>query len=404
LNGWAKDVEAVSGKRAQPPYPLAQYGSMTPLFEEANLPDETIGSLGALGSDGNLWVTLPDGGTPVDATLNAPRNFYAYSLSSQEYRLFVQANSYFLWPDHVNPNANFCVGQYIQFTPVWSPSLPSGTEKSPIQWAFGGTFVNTFTNADALEGDDDDDFPESSRNYFEDTSLLNNETTAAWWVSGGFNPSATYAATVGEGLTFPNGQYLAIATHGLFTMFRPKVINFTGGSADINFDSISAKKSLYAVFGCTAFVCDTNFPGSAFYTQLINRAETNNINLLPWMDHEYTGGFVLDVDSPYGLDTPMPFPDAAAPVAHNDSPSIKEGIIGSFVDYVYCKDSFKVYLQFEPTGGNSIPITLGRIDWGWEGLAQYTSGAWSLTINNPSGPTPDWTDDSFPSWTTVRHQ
>jgi len=64
-------------------------------------------------------------------------------------------------------------------------------------------------------------------------------------------------------------------------------------------------------------------------------------------------------------------------------------------------DHFKAYLQFQPSTGGSIPVTIQRIDWSWTCGAAENGGiwTWSLSTNGPA-----WNnDDSFPVWPQVYH-
>jgi len=366
-----------------------------------------------VGSDGNQWRAYEDNDTRDVTPRVKNKDFYTFTLDKQKYKLQIFANGYLLAHDKVNLAAQFCVGQYIGFEQQFLPFLPETTIYSPVKWAFDGTYVNTNIPPDY---DDPDYLVKSgltmsgSGYYTNEPAFLTGLSAHAWWISGGANGDAnspaTYNATLGEGLTFANGQYVALATHGQFHMYRPQVVNPTVTAPEISFilASDNSPNELIANFGYSAkVICPVTFSGQAFYTQLIDRAETNNYSnpLFGW-ETEYSGEFVLDGDSPYGSDSSLTLPSTLR-VQHGDDPFVKDGFpVGSFVDYVYCKDLFKLYLQFQPSGSDSIPVTLGRIDWGWEGLEKKTSGVWTMSVNNPSGPTPDWSDESFPYWRYIR--
>jgi hypothetical protein len=110
------------------------------------------------------------------------------------------------------------------------------------------------------------------------------------------------------------------------------------------------------------------------------------------------GEFWLDKDCPYGSDDPryLSWDDNPTKhVDHTDSPGYGPN---NFCDNLIAIDHFKTYLRFQPDGG--IPVTIGRIDWGWGCYEIENNGIWSgdTSIN---GPTPDWSDDSFPEWNAV---
>jgi hypothetical protein len=235
--------------------------------------------------------------------------------------------------------------------------------------------------------------------------LLTLETTAAWWVSGGFNPSATYTATVGEGLTFPNGQYVAIATHGLFTMFRPSVqfpatYNLTiipmvtNGYLQLGDATPDGEGGIGEANFNTQITSKQPFTGAANWTQLINRKISNNACPLKYVGQDTDGRYDLDA-SPYNAtDSPITtHANANIPpygiIPFYDSPAVAVCSGG-----VTIKDDFQTYLQFTPVGSGSIPVTLGIVTWGWGGT-QY-----GTTLSAPSTIQPHYDDsDEFPYWT-----
>ena len=123
------------------------------------------------------------------------------------------ANGISLYPGLPATNANFCVGQDIGFVLEFNPALPARTQTGPCQWSFAGTFINDIVPPRYSDG---------STNYNLNSDLLTNATPHAWWTEGDYSPPATYWAKIGEGLAFPNGQDLAVAQKGLFTMHQPE--------------------------------------------------------------------------------------------------------------------------------------------------------------------------------------
>jgi len=83
------------------------------------------------------------------------------------------------------------------------------------------------------------------------------------------------------------------------------------------------------------------------------------------------------------------------PVNLYDSPGLGEPALG-FYSYAEAQDDFHDYVRFQPDGG--IPITIGRVDWGWHGKATKSGGMWSLVTATYYGPTLDSSDDAFPVW------
>jgi len=410
FNGSAWEI---ADKRAVPPFYLPNLNEVT---------DKTqivLKELGALKADGTLWLTLPD---CVDKDITptlAGKDFYTFSVGGQKYKLRIVVNSINpLSPDHVPRYNNYCVGQLLSFAPTWSPSLPLGTQRDPIKWTFGGTFVNTFTNADDDGFDDDeDDFPASSRNYFEDTSLLNSETTYAWWVSGGFNPSATYTAIVGEGLTFSNGQYLAVAANGKFNMFRPQILGHgfiypgvinlvTYNLPQVGLGMVGGSQT---ISWRTQVGLDTNFPAMIFHAQMVNGGYYWDVPYpagIPYtcLDRTDTtgGGTWLDNSFPYEDDGGTPVNTGPSSITTNaaisflDGPSLK----ANFCSFGQLTFDFNNYLCFQPTSAGSIPVALERVEWLMNGRTDLVNTNWTLTSTNMAGPYFN-NDNSFPQWSNI---
>jgi hypothetical protein len=126
----------------------------------------------AVGSDGNLYIALPDNqefdAMPVVAS---PR--YTSSISATKYKMHILANGYPLADDRVRPLAHYCVGQQITFSPSWSPSDP-GAASTVAHWSLPGEFVNDYN-----EPLDDS----ASGNYFVNSDLLANLTTSCWFIN-----------------------------------------------------------------------------------------------------------------------------------------------------------------------------------------------------------------------------
>jgi hypothetical protein len=257
-----------------------------------------------------------------------------------------------------------------------------------------------------------DDFPNSSYNYYIDSSLLKVETTYAWWVSGGYNPSAIYTASIGEGLTFPNRQYLAMATSGEFNMFRPQIISHRINSAgavvlDTNsLPQVGLKMDPY-ISWVTYVGLDTNFSCNLFNVQLVNWEDGYGYGAgcsLSW--YGGTGNqYCLDNGYPYAGDGLWPKnPDGAGnyttsgDITHGDGPEIA----GNFCSFVEYNPAFINYLCFQPTSANSIPITLENDPWSAHGRADKVNGIWTLTYSWMTGPSFN-NDDSFPSWLSIYH-
>jgi hypothetical protein len=325
-----------------------------------------------LGSDGNRWRTYKDGDDREITPKVKGEDYYSFGVNhglasgfvnQQKYKLHILANGYSLAEDRVRPQAHYCVGEYIGFDQQFSPSLPSGTQLAPIQWAFDGTFVNTNTPSQYPDGCPD--------YYIENTAFLTSASTHAWWIDGKYDPP-TYNATLGEGLTFANGQYVAVATHGLFTMHRPRLVNYTlvsgpntgtllhnhnyGATANDKLGYINGSNPPRYNAPDYHVNIDSKFGGEGFITQIFNGYETNEspniINTFGTTEldaaeiYPYLGAITVSAGS--SINT----------VTLHDNPYIK--CIGNTAQNLHFTD----YIRFNPDPNSSgISVTLGTVTW-----------------------------------------
>jgi hypothetical protein len=249
---------------------------------------------------------------------------------------------------------------------------------------------------------------------FQTPVTYSGSTNHAWWIDGGIKSS-----TVGITLKLTNGQYAAVAAMGKFNMYRPTISNFIPeNSISVVLDT-NRMPSIYLGIGDSSaggggmgwdlnVHWKTNFNGTFFYTQLINRNHSWDIHwALDYLTRipltDTTGGTnCLDNENPYTAATifntsVLNNPSYVAPLHFGDVPSL----IDSFYSFADLNDSFIAYLEFQPPCG--IPVTIGSVRWGWHGQIVISNGNWSLVTDNVIGPTLDSYDDAFPVWTTVYH-
>src|SRR5665213_4460549 len=154
----------------------------------------------ALGADHNLWLTLPPGADlPLPVKVAADQ--CTVTVSQQKYKLQIFVNgSNPLWPDHVPSYDTFCVGEYLNFTPTWSPSTPPFVDASAI-WTLPGTFVNyqPDVNCDGYY-DKNPDF------LIWDWSMDHSLSTWCWYVKD----FQAQSAKVAMNLYSSNGQILSL--------------------------------------------------------------------------------------------------------------------------------------------------------------------------------------------------
>ena len=364
----------------------------------------------SVGADGKLWLALPDN-SDLDLTVVAPgkKHYDAYS-TALKYKLHILANGYPLAENHVTLGAHYCVGQYLQFDQVFTPSLSITPQFSPIQWILDGQYVNT--NVAPASSDD-------SGYYTNVPALLKTPSIHAWWISGGLNPSATNVARIAEGLTFANGQYVAVTAKGQFTMFRPQILGhgfiFPGLINLVTYNlpevGLGMVGGAQHISWRTQVGLDTNFPGMLFHVQLLNGGyfwdvpypagipytclgKTSTTSEGTWLDnsvpYEGDGGWAVNTQ-------PLTMTTNAA-ITFRDGPDLR----ANFCSFGQLTFDFNNYLCFQPTSAGSIPITLERVEWLMNGRTDLVGTNWTLTSTNMAGPYFN-SDDSFPYWPHTFH-
>ena len=269
----------------------------------------TLSELGAVGSDGALYTALPGNATKVVTPRVGGDNFYAFNLTATNHILTITANGY----DLSVTNPEFCVGQRVNFAPMFSPPLTS-VASEVSHWTLGGNYVNHSSQANS----------HSSVHYDVSSALLLRTNTYAWWLSAGA-ASATFAVNV----TFNNGTQEVLTRRGSFTIGTPTISNFVRYSP---FQPVIEDAYLRLGFfpdgtatnsGRMSFSAQINsrYSGQADFTQLISGNFTNNGSV-----NGPGSGFQLDTSLFYvGGNQPAFAVGAASPsntVWLNDSPGV----------------------------------------------------------------------------------
>jgi len=380
FTGWAKKV---LDKRA------------VPTFGGANMQDITntavaIGSIGNLMADGTYWKTLTDGQS-LDATptVSGP-DFYAFGVGAQKYTMTILASSSTTNADLSTDTPEFCVGQTVSFVPSWSSGTPSFTN-AIYHWHLPSKFVNepyaysTYCNS-----------------YRQNSDLLTNRTTSVWYVNG-----TGGACSIGMSLQFANGQTVAVAAAGNFSVYRPQVqftpsppffVTLTNGYMSLG-DAADNGAMIFS-----AKVTST-YSGQANWVQLINRlvigdwpayARLNTYGGY-WLDNDPFYNTVGDVGTP-PLNTEVG-PSKTGIVDFSDKPGIDCWSV--LLGVVSITDDFKTYLVFHPDG-DGIWVTLGRVNWGWHGYAGVDINNGTVELEDSSVTPPTYTDtDEFSVWSSV---
>jgi hypothetical protein len=148
-----------------------------------------------------------------------------------------------------------------------------------------------------------------------------------------------------------------------------------------------------------------NFFGTAWHTQLIKRDGSYKVTIFGTQTISTGGTNKLDTEVKYGESHNLvqlfgPPNAQTRTVLFPDAPDLIPDHL-AIVDFAEMKDDFHTYLRFQAENSNSIPVTLGRVDWGWHGRGVFTNGAWSLVISTNYGPNFDFNDHSDPYWQQV---
>jgi hypothetical protein len=363
-----------------------------------------------VGADGNLWVALPDNASP-DLLLCAPARHYSANATVTKYKLTLTASSSSTNADLSTNTPEFCVGQTVNLSANWNPSLPSGTQRSAMPWIndgtlwlIGGNFVDNYYYQTL--------YPNGSLIYTNDPNYLTNEAAQVWWTSGDYASPPAYTAFFHEVLTFANGQKVNIGASGKIKMFRPKV-DFTSEPPFIvalttnGYLSLGNNDTNAMKFHST--ITSTDFSGNANWVQLIERTVTGDYPG-DWLHSNTFGDYYLDNDPFYNTEGG----DIGTPPEHTPVGPNTNGIVRFFdTPGIQCHwhyspytttitDHFKTYLVFKPTG-DGIWVTLGRVDWGWYGQAfGYINGTWGLLDSSITSPTNTDTDE-FPEYPDTYH-
>jgi hypothetical protein len=332
----------------------------------------------AVGSDGNLWVALPDNSVQ-ELNLNATGVLhYDAWATPTKYELTLTANSI----DLSQTTPEFCVGQEVNLQATWNPSLPGGTQSS-YQWALAMDCLDSWLPPSTTNG--------SSYPYI-DPTLLTNSSANIWWYSGGYKFNGCLTTNV-----FSNGQKLTFITEGDVSIYKPQVYFVAGSPAypmlyndymELGDENLQQGNMTFDA----EVISKTNFPGTANWTQLNNRTAS-----YPNAGQDTDGQFWLDTSQFYNNSTNFPPTDVRpykGTVKFQDAPGVSD-VYG----FENITDSFQTYLVFKPdddSAGSSIWVTFGIVTWGWSAA----ESRWSLTTTNVTPAT--YSDsDAFPQWLYV---
>jgi hypothetical protein len=368
-----------------------------------------IGGLGRLGSDGNLYVVLPD---LISVDL-APRveayPNYQFWAAAPGYRLQITAQGNICLDSMtLQTNAHFIVGEKLTLAGTWSEA-PPGLKTKDCKWTLPGTYVNK----------SEQPYPAGSVNWTSDASLLTNETTYGWWVSGEKNPpGATYTASLVENLGFSNGQYAVMSEQGRLAMLRPLPIFNASVREEVRVDSEwywsnnrqQKHEGVNLHFGIASSITNEGIAFKYNDAPLNPKTgETYGIYALAQVIENWRQQYNLQdgttctgyqAEGWLGLDGEFPTlgPASSAPQSPPDSWADSPGTPLSIARWLRHATSFSTFLMFKPSIDESIYVPMYSVSWSWSGTA--TNYPWGKASGSSTAGQPNPTEQ-FPSWTNV---
>ena len=237
--------------------------------------------------------------------------------------------------------------------------------------------------------------------------LANTSTTSCWFIN---KPGGK--VVVGMNLLFSNGQTVSLTPEGDVSIFRPVISDFVDEPpAYVTNVTVDGTLSLSLgdgnSHGDMQYVVSvlSSYDGEFGIVQLINRNASNGSIYSDTLGTD--GEFWLDTQNPYMASQVNAYLETS--VSFSDSPSVADVASGLSLT-TSCTDQFTDYVVFQPSGANSIWVTLGIVSggnpsWGWSASTTYSIiNGWSA----PTGPPvtrPTWPNSStaFPTWPHTYH-
>jgi hypothetical protein len=281
------------------------------------------------------------------------------------------------------------VGQKIE---LQVRTRPPGLAMTGIQWTVPGERVKNYTQSAAA----------GTR-----TDLAPADLQAAnldfYWIAGGARTVSVAATVQGAPLT-AQVQHSVLAPTGV-------VMTSATGNVAVGATGFPGDPPMNLFYGTNVAVgirwtCTATAPagggGEIAATQLVNTLRSRTPNAGAAKTLSSGGAFVLDSSVPYDAAVAVSA-GASATWTSNDSPSTA---LTATLSAKSVADSFKIYFMYKPAGGDSIWVTLKRLDWHWAG-ATTRVGAPAGVGNNWTAPTGVGSDvnpsgaasTELPTWT-----
>jgi hypothetical protein len=318
------------------------------------------------------------------------------------------------------------VGQQIQLT--GSVVGLGGLTVASQQWTIGGTTVKSYqqtlayTNGNISQGSsagvsanlgqsdlsqpsitfywiDGDDCTNTVTYTVAYTATLSDQSTVSA-PTAGFRPVRPCAVTApAQALTF-NGVTAAAPA----ITFSPTYLG--GPSMCFGTPGVNDAPDINGITFNTSPMILTTFGGNFAWLQLVNRVNTSTFADGSTQTLN-SNGFVLDNGQSangkpqynslngwlYSFD---PGQKGALP-SPVDLPTV--GLSGGNLSSVTTNQQFQMFLMYQPSGANSIWVTLQQVNWNWAASIAFANGAWGMPtgtsfLANPTGAR----STSLPQW------
>jgi|GEM_PF-820635 len=372
-------INASASAILRPPVDTSEYGCAIPWWSvqsQTIAPTSLTVAGKSLGTDGNLWLVLPDNSPGIDVTVKASgKKHYDANTTAQKYTPTILANS-------IDLSANtpiFCVGQNVTFT-------LNGLPMDQVTSTFGQWYLPTKYVNEAYA------YSSTCTSYRINSSLLANTNQTSCW----FYNTNNGHVSVGLYLDFTNGQSVIVTAKGNISVYRPKVSNFQNAS-DGGHGFSKSLSGLTGVAHWFAWLDSTN-AGNFGVTQIINCNDGQS-------DY-YTAGYnLLDGNSEIYGEPPDNGSDNSGPKAYDPSKiytwwtEFKDTPFDPYAPCANMKANFKDYIRFQPNGG--IFVTIATVEWHMNGDACLIGDIAPNDLPPASNPVDS---DIFPLWELIRHE
>ncbi len=234
------------------------------------------------------------------------------------------------------------------------------------------------------------------------TATLSDQSTK--FAQAGFRPVRPCAVTAPQ---------QALTFNGVTTTATPAITfspTYLGGpSMNFGTPGVNGAQDLDGITFATSPAITTTFGGTFAWLQLVNRVNTFTFtNGAPQTLN--SDGFVLDngrsangqpqYNSNNGWLYPFNPGQKGALPSPVDLPAV--GLSGTSLSSVTTNQQFQMFLMYQPSGANSIWVTLQQVNWNWAATIAFGNGAWGTPTNPSFAANPTGTRSaSLPLWSNA---